>query len=392
MALVVDGQGEAGAPRRDVASRSSRRRTSCATTRGCSPGRRSARCGCARARWAVGSSRCAFEQARSQAALGVLPSLLHYLARDQATTDQWPAAEASYDEAIRLARETGQRTELAAALAGLAWLEARQGREAACRAHAAEASGAVRGARSRPLRRLGGAGARRPRARPRASRGRRSSATSSRWPRCEAPASPTSTSRRRRSSSRPTCGSGGAPRPRRLLPRTRPRRRGEGPAVGARPRRALPRPARGRRRARRVLRAGARPPRAHAGRVRDGPHAAGVRRAAAPRRASACAPASSCARRSRRSTGSARGRGPTRRPPSSRRPARRRAAATSSTLDELTPQELQIARLLAEGRTTREAAAAIFLSPKTVEYHLRHVYRKLGIRSREELAATLDTS
>ena len=63
--------------------------------------------------------------------------------------------------------------------------------------------------------------------------------------------------------------------------------------------------------------------------------------------------------------------------------ARRRDA---STLDELTPQELQIARLLADGKTTREAAAAIFLSPKTVEYHLRHVYRKLGIRSREELA------
>jgi DNA-binding NarL/FixJ family response regulator len=63
--------------------------------------------------------------------------------------------------------------------------------------------------------------------------------------------------------------------------------------------------------------------------------------------------------------------------------ARRRDA---STLDDLTPQELQIARLLAGGKTTREAAAAVFLSPKTVEYHLRNVYRKLGIASREELA------
>ena len=44
-----------------------------------------------------------------------------------------------YDEAVRLAQETGQRTELGAALAGWAWLEARQGREADCRAHAAEA-------------------------------------------------------------------------------------------------------------------------------------------------------------------------------------------------------------------------------------------------------------
>jgi DNA-binding CsgD family transcriptional regulator len=42
--------------------------------------------------------------------------------------------------------------------------------------------------------------------------------------------------------------------------------------------------------------------------------------------------------------------------------------------------------LLAEGHTTREAAAKLFLSPKTVEYHLRNVYRKLGIHSREELA------
>jgi DNA-binding CsgD family transcriptional regulator len=66
--------------------------------------------------------------------------------------------------------------------------------------------------------------------------------------------------------------------------------------------------------------------------------------------------------------------------------ARRRDPAT---LDELTPQELQIAMLLAAGRTTREAAAALFLSPKTVEYHLRHVYLKLGIHSRDELAVAI---
>jgi DNA-binding CsgD family transcriptional regulator len=51
----------------------------------------------------------------------------------------------------------------------------------------------------------------------------------------------------------------------------------------------------------------------------------------------------------------------------------------------LTPQELQIALALAQGRTTREAAAKLFLSPKTVEYHLRNVYDKLEIRSREAL-------
>jgi DNA-binding CsgD family transcriptional regulator len=60
-----------------------------------------------------------------------------------------------------------------------------------------------------------------------------------------------------------------------------------------------------------------------------------------------------------------------------------------STLDHLTPQELQVALLLAAGRTTREAAAALFLSPKTIEYHLRSIYRKLGINSRDELAASM---
>ena len=69
--------------------------------------------------------------------------------------------------------------------------------------------------------------------------------------------------------------------------------------------------------------------------------------------------------------------------------ARRRDA---STLDALTPQELHIAQLLAAGKTTREAAAALFLSPKTVEYHLRHVYRKLGVGSRAELSETLASS
>ncbi len=55
--------------------------------------------------------------------------------------------------------------------------------------------------------------------------------------------------------------------------------------------------------------------------------------------------------------------------------ARRR---DSSTLDDLTPQELQIAHLLAAGKTTREAAAAVFLSPKTVEYHLRQRLPQAG--------------
>ena len=61
------------------------------------------------------------------------------------------------------------------------------------------------------------------------------------------------------------------------------------------------------------------------------------------------------------------------------------------TLDELTPQELRVATMLAGGATTREAGAALYLSPKTVEYHLRHVYLKLGINSRAALADALAT-
>jgi DNA-binding NarL/FixJ family response regulator len=57
--------------------------------------------------------------------------------------------------------------------------------------------------------------------------------------------------------------------------------------------------------------------------------------------------------------------------------------------NELTPQELQVALAVAKGATNREAGAALFLSPKTVEAHLGRIYRKLDIRSRTELAALL---
>jgi DNA-binding CsgD family transcriptional regulator len=55
-------------------------------------------------------------------------------------------------------------------------------------------------------------------------------------------------------------------------------------------------------------------------------------------------------------------------------------------VDQLTPRELEIALQVADGGTNKEVAARLFLSPKTVELHLSRVYRKLGIRSRTELA------
>ena len=57
-----------------------------------------------------------------------------------------------------------------------------------------------------------------------------------------------------------------------------------------------------------------------------------------------------------------------------------------STLDQLTPQELQVARLVAEGLSNKEVAAQLFLSPRTIDAHLRGVFAKLGLKSRTQLA------
>jgi DNA-binding CsgD family transcriptional regulator len=55
----------------------------------------------------------------------------------------------------------------------------------------------------------------------------------------------------------------------------------------------------------------------------------------------------------------------------------------------LRPQELQIAILVGEGATNKEIAATLFLSVKTIEFHLRNVYRRLELRSRAQLAALI---
>jgi DNA-binding CsgD family transcriptional regulator len=72
------------------------------------------------------------------------------------------------------------------------------------------------------------------------------------------------------------------------------------------------------------------------------------------------------------------------------RPAAR-ADTSSSPLDSLSPQELQVARAVGRGLNNVEASAALFVSRKTVEAHLTRVYRKLGVRSRTELTRLLIT-
>jgi DNA-binding CsgD family transcriptional regulator len=329
----------------------------------------------------------ALAYARERSAAGTLPGLLQNIARGQAMSDGWAAAQAHYHESIRLARESGQRTEVAAALAGLAWLEARQGLEEQCRMHASEgralcaelglglyevwteiALGELELGLGRPdaaiehfeeqQRRLDELGivdvdlSCAPELADAYLRvGRAEEAAALVGPfvaAAEAKGQPWAMARAARCLGLVGSQSELDQRFEEALAlhertpdvfetaRTR-------LAYGVRLRRA-----RKRVRAREELRA--------AIELLDnlGP-----------------TPWADLAGAELAATGET---------------ARRRHP---STLDDLTPQELQIAILLSEGRTTRQAAAALFLSPKTIEYHLRNAYRKLGIASREELAAAI---
>jgi DNA-binding CsgD family transcriptional regulator len=329
----------------------------------------------------------ALQTARSRAAVGVLPFALNLIARDLATTDRWAVAESTYREAIDLARECGQQTELAFGLAGLAWLHARRGREEEGRAATAEALDLCRGT-GMLLHEIWAT----------AALGELELAL------------------------------GDAVRAvaffehhQRLLDDlviTDPDLSPAAELVEAYL--TIGRHGDAQRAASGFLSAAqakgqpwshARALRAQGMLASEGDYAAAFERAISlheqtPDAFEAARTRLAFGQRLRRSRNRVLAREQLRtavdifdrlgaRPWAER--ARAELAATGETrrrrdgvsIDDLTPQELQVALLLAAGKTTRETAAALFLSPKTVEYHLRHVYQRLGIHSREELAKQL---
>jgi DNA-binding CsgD family transcriptional regulator len=329
----------------------------------------------------------ALRTARARAAVGAVPFVLNLVARGQAATDRWAAAAANYQEAIELARETGQRSELTFALAGLASLQARRGRELQSRACATEAlslahelgTGLYEIWTAAALGELA------------LSLGDAASAAES------------FEHQQRLLRDRGITDADLSPAAELTdvyvrLGLTDQARRAATEYVAAASTKGQPWPCARALRCQGLLAADADYPayfeqaillheqtpdvfETARTRLAYGERLRRVRNRILAReqlRAAAdiferldARPWADRARAELAATGETR---------------RRR---DPSTIEELTPQELQIALLLAAGRTTRETAAALFLSPKTVEYHLRHVYEKLGIHSREELAQAL---
>jgi DNA-binding CsgD family transcriptional regulator len=326
----------------------------------------------------------AVDQLRQTAAVGVLPHALVLVARDDATGERWVRARAGYLEAVRLARETAQSTDLAAALAGLAWLEARLGDEAACRRHADEALTLARRHQVHVMAAWASTalgelelGLGRPRAavvylrEVEALLERLGVSDPDLWPSPELAEVLVRMGDAR----------GGSDVARRYGERAAAK---GGPWAMARAARAAGLAAADEdvdRHFAAALALHARTPDVFERARTELGYGSRLRRA---RRRVAAREHLRAALDTFERLGA--------------RPWADQAAAElaatgehvhrrgTGDLEELTPQEVQVALALADGRTTRQAAAALFLSPKTVEYHLRHVYLKLGIRSRAELA------
>jgi DNA-binding CsgD family transcriptional regulator len=325
--------------------------------------------------------------ARSRTALGALLYLLCYLAIDHGAADQWAQAEAGLHQVIALARETGQRTDLAAALGRLAWLEARQGRQEACLRHVEE-SLSIAGQLGLRLCEIWAHAAL---GELHLAQGRTDEAVEhfttqqALLDRCgiadvDLSPAPELVELHMRSANTAQAAELAAAYHQFALDKGLPwararaaRARGlvasedEMDAAFEEALEAHRLTPDGFEMARTQLAYGARLRRARR-RVRSREH---LRAAVATFERLGAQPWSAQAQAELTASGEkARARNP-------------------STRDQLTPQELQIAILLSAGRTTREAASALFLSPKTIEYHLRNVYRKLDCRNRAQLAATL---
>lgn len=323
------------------------------------------------------------DRARESISIGALPHLLFLLARDEATSDRWSAAAADYAEGASLADELGQSMPAAMSLAGLAWLDARRGEENDCRVHAS----AARQLAERGQIRLATVWVDSALAELSLVQGQ-VQAAADRYAQLA--------DRLERSSVHDVDIS---PAPELVEALVRQGRRAEAQSVADRHRR-------------RAQEKGgpwslARSLRTHGLLVGDDAidlmfcaaleeHAKttdmfetartrlayGARLRRARRRVEARRQLS--AAHEDFAVAGAR--------PWAQLAAEELEASGASVIHSstpapvpLTPRELQIVRLMAEGRTTREAAAALFVSPKTVEYHLRNVYTRLGVSTRAEM-------